>query len=121
MGTIRNKLFDHAVNLLELFHEIVFGLNTPGGIDNHHIAPVRLGPLDGVIDDGSGIGTLVLADDRNGGAVSTKLELIDSPGAEGVGGGEGDVVSFFRETIGHLRDTGGFPCAIDANDENDGE
>ncbi len=43
--------FDHAVDLLQLRHQVVGRVQSAGSITQHHVDVVGLGVLDGVVDD----------------------------------------------------------------------
>jgi len=75
---------------------------------------------DGVVDDGGGIGALVLADDVRVGAVRPDLQLIGGRRAEGVGCAEQDLLPLLPELRRDLADGGRLADAVDTDDQHDG-
>src|SRR5690348_1386072 len=96
-------------------------MQSPGGIHDQHITPARASRLNGIVDDRAGVGTGVLADDRNADALSPYFELIDSGSAERVGSRQDYTVAFSREAVGHFGYAGGLPRSVDADNENHGQ
>ena len=80
---------------------------------------VGLGRGDGVIDDGGGVGALVLADDVAVGALRPDLELVGRGGAEGVARAQEDLFALVAQLVRELADGGGLADAVDADDEDD--
>ena len=80
------ELADHPANLLQLFHQVVFGVQTTGGVGDQHVDATGLGGLHGVEDHRSRVGAGVLGDHRDLVALAPDLQLLDGGGAEGVTG-----------------------------------
>ena len=109
-----------AAHLFQLRHQIGFGLQAAGGIDDDVIDFARFGGLERVEHHGAGIGAGVLADHLGVGALAPDFELLDGGGAEGVGGAEQNGVAFGLEMRGQFADGGGFARAVDADHHDDG-
>src|SRR5579875_893090 len=90
-------------------------------INDEDIGPTRHGCLDGVVDNSTRIRALILADDGNADALSPYLELLDSAGAEGIGGGKHNTMSAACQPVGQFGDAGGFAGSIDSNYQHNGE
>src|SRR5579883_2303 len=96
-------------------------MQAPCRINNQDISPTCGGGLKRVIDDGPRIRPLILTDDGNANALAPYFELLDGPGAEGIGGSQHNAVSLAGEPVGQFGNAGGFAGAVDANHQDDGQ
>ena len=108
-----------AAHLIELGHEIFFVVKAAGGVYDDEIGFACAAGLEGVEDDGAGVGALGLFDEFGVGAGGPDFELFDGGGAEGIGGGDEDGLSFVVEAAGEFAGGGRFAGAVDADHHND--
>src|SRR6266852_9535440 len=120
MGTIRKQFLDNLVNFLQLFHQVILGLETASGIYNQDIASTCARGLDCVVNDCTGVGTGILTNYRYSNTLAPHFELIDSGGAKGIGGGQNDAMSLLVETVGEFGNGGCFAGVIEADYQDDG-
>jgi len=81
-------LADDAVELVQLLHEVVLGVQAAGGVDEQVIRMAGLRGGDGIVRHGGGIRAIGAGDDLDLEAGAPELELLDGGGAEGVTRGE---------------------------------
>ena len=58
-------LVDDAADLRQLVHEVRLGVQAPGGVGDDEVRATRDGRVDGVVDDGPGIGAGRMGHDRD--------------------------------------------------------
>ena len=119
MGGAGNELFGGAAHLVELFHEVGFGVEAAGGVDDEDLGPAGFGGGAGVVEGGRGVATLLGFDDLDAGALGPDFELLDGGGAEGVGGAEQHATVLGGEVRGELARGGGFAGAVDPDHHDD--
>src|SRR5580692_1031371 len=107
-----NNFGGGALHFFEFLHEIGFGVQAAGGVDDDGVGGTRFGCGHGVEDHGGGIGAGLLLDDFHTIALRPNFELFDGGGAEGVRGTEDDAASILAQTICELANTRGFAGAI---------
>ena len=112
------ELADHSANLFQLFHQIVFGVQTPSSVGNQHIHAARGSGLHRIEDHRGRVGTGVLSDHRNLVALAPHLQLLNRRRAKGVAGGEHDFLAFQLQLLGQLADGRGLAGAVDADHQN---
>ena len=112
------QLLHHPHHLLELFHQVALVLQAAGGIGDQHVGAAGAGSLDGVIDDGGGVGTSVLGDHRNIVALTPHLQLLDRGGTEGIPRRQHHALAFGLELLGQLADGGGLADAVHADHQD---
>ncbi len=108
-----------AANLGEFVHEILFGVEAAGGVDEDEVARAGAGGSDGVVNDGTGVGAFLMANEMAPGALGPDFDLFGGGGAEGVCGGEEDFPAGGGVAGGELAGGGGFAGAVDADEEDD--
>jgi hypothetical protein len=82
-----HALADHALDLLQLFHQVQLGRQAAGGIDHDHVHAARLARLHRVEGDRGRVARFL----RNHGdvvALAPDHQLLARGGAEGVAGGQ---------------------------------
>ncbi len=119
VGGIGDDAGGGAAHLFEFGHEVFFVMEAAGGIDDDEVGFAGAAGLEGVEDDGAGVGSLGLLDEFGVGAGGPDFELFDSGGAEGIGGGHEDGLSFVVEAAGEFAGGGGFAGPVDADHHND--
>ena len=77
---------DHALDLLQLVHQMRLTVQPAGGVGDQHIDATRARRLRGVEYHGARIGAGLLRDHRRAGARRPDLQLLDRGGAEGIAG-----------------------------------
>ena len=82
----RVQLAEHAPDLLQFLHEIVLGVQPPGGVGDQQVRFARLRRRQRVVDDRGRIGAGGLRDDRYVQALTPGLQLLDRRRAEGIAG-----------------------------------
>ncbi len=78
------QLFHYPDNLLQLFHQVRFILQTPGGIGNQYVNMARLRRLNGVENHRGGVGAGVLGDHRDIITLAPDLQLFHRRRTEGI-------------------------------------
>ena len=63
-------------------------MQSPGGVDDHHVVPARRGGLDRVESDGGRVSPLFAADEVGTRPIGPDLELFLGGGAVGIGRGD---------------------------------
>ena len=111
-------LAHHIHNLLQLAHEVVGRMQTPRSVDEHQIRAIGLGAFDGVVAHACRVASALALHDRHVRAAGPLFELLDSGGAERVGGTQNDLATGIGAFLGELADRGGFACAVDANEQH---
>ena len=107
-----------AANLLHLFHEVALGVEPAGCIDDEHVGAAGFGGLHGVEGDGRRVAALVVCNYVGACPLPPILELLDGGGAEGVRGGEEDLLALVTEERGQLRDARGLARAVHADHQH---
>ena len=107
-----------ALHFFELGHQIGFGVQASGGIDDDDVGGARLGSGHRVVNDRGGIGAGFLFDDFDAVALRPDFQLLDGGGAKGVRGAEHHAAAFLAKAVGELADAGGLARAVDADNEN---
>jgi len=108
-----------AADFTELFHQIVAGVDTAGGVADEELGAIGDGFLVGVKTNGRRVCIGVSFDYRDLQSLAPALELLDGGGAKGIGSSEAYRVAAFGEPEGELGGGGRFSGAIDTYDEND--
>ena len=118
MRRIDIEFFHDADNLLQLFHQVRFILQTTRGIGNQDVNIARLRRLDGVENDRCRIRAGVLGNHRNIVALPPNLELLNRRRAEGIPRRQHHRLALLLELTRQLADGGGFTDAVDADHQN---
>ncbi len=118
-GRVRALAHD-AHHLLQLAHEVVGGVQAPGGVDEHQVGPGGLGALDGVVADAGRIAAALAGDHLDPGAAGPHLQLLDGRGAERVGRAQQHMAARVGRLLGYLAHGGGLAGAVDAHEQHDG-
>ena len=79
---------DHALDLLELIHQVRLAVQPPGGVGQHHIDAARLRRLQRIEDHRARIGAGLLRAEQRAGAFGPDVQLLDRGGAKGIAGGQ---------------------------------
>jgi hypothetical protein len=103
--------------LLHLLHEIVFRVQTTGGVADEELGAGLDGTLITFETNSGGITIRRAFDERYVEALRPDFKLLHSSSAEGVRSGQHELVPGFLKQISKLRCGGGFAHAIDADDE----
>ena len=93
---------DHAPHLLQLFHQVGFGLQPAGGIDEHHVGAARFRRAHAVEHDRRRIGAFGAAHDLAAAALGPNRELLGRRGAKRVGRDEQHAFAFARKRVASL-------------------
>ena len=93
-------------------------MQTPGGVDQHHVGAVGLGRGERVESHRRWVGAHLLTDHRRPGAVGPHLQLVDGRGAERVRRADPDLAARLGELRGEFADGGGLAGAVDAHDHH---
>ena len=90
------------MNLAELLHEIVLGVQTPRRVHDQDVGLRGPGSLPGVKGHGRRVAALPLGDDPHPGALAPDLELFDGRGPKGVRRRHDDALPPLQELRGEL-------------------
>ena len=112
---IRVRLPDDRVDLAQLFHEIVLGLQAARRVDQHHIRPARGTRGHRIERDRARVGAGTLTHQLRAGTVCPDRKLIDRRRPEGIGRADHDLLTELTEPVCQLADSGGLAAAVDAN------
>jgi len=119
VGSARNHFCGGAFHFFEFKHEIGFGVETAGGVDDYGIGAAGFCCSHGVEDYRGGVGAGFLFDEFDAVALGPDFELFDRGSAEGVRGAKDDAAAILAEAIGEFADAGGFAGTVYADDEDD--
>ncbi|MND54073.1 hypothetical protein D3C80_451250 [compost metagenome] len=106
------ELADDPANLLQLFHQVVFGVQAASGVGDQHVDATGLGGLYGIEDHRSGVGAGVLGDHRDLVTLAPYLQLLDRSGTEGVASSQHHFLAFELQLLGQFADGGGLAGAV---------
>src|SRR5262245_37689867 len=112
----RSPLRD-APDLLELLHQVDFGVHAAGGVDQDDTRAASARGVDGVEDDGARVGSLLAAHDVGPDAVGPVGELVGGGGPKRVGGRHERGVTVVDLAPGELGDGRGLPCPVHADEQ----
>ena len=76
------------------------------------------GGLQGIINDGTGVGTGLVGDDVHPDPFPLLLKLVDGGGPEGIRRRQEDTVAVFLQAMGELGDRGGLAAAVNADQQD---
>ena len=106
---------------VELGHQVVLGVQAPGGVDDHDVGALLAPAADRLERDRAGVALGRARDDLAAGAPRPLLELLDGGGAERVGGAEHDAQALvLRQVPGELADRRRLAGPVDAGDHDHG-
>lgn len=115
-----NVLFDDALDLAQLAHEMILGMESSRRIDQEHVRVSRQRGLTRIVGYGAGVGALFMFDDLHVNSLGPNRELFDGGGPKRIAGGKDDgfalVGKVFRE-FGHAR---GFSGPVNTGHEDHG-
>src|ERR1700722_6166964 len=84
MRSIRNNPLRRAPHFVELRHQAVLGMQTPGGINDEHVIAPRLRSLQCIEERSRRIAALPRLDDLNAAPLPPDLKLLNGSRAEGI-------------------------------------
>ena len=106
---------DGTLDFGQLVHQVDFGVEATGGVNDGHVAVVVDGVLHGFVSDRSGVGFHAFAKKVAPDALRPDFELVHRSGAEGIAGAHHDFFALLFVLPGQFADGGGFADAVDAN------
>ena len=109
----------HAHDLLQLGHQVALGVEPPGGVDEHDVAPARARRGQRVVRHRRGIGAGARTDDLDARARRPHVELLARGGAERVRRDQRRRAALAREARGELAGERRLADAVDADEERD--
>ena len=107
------------MNLAELLHEIVLGVQAPRRVHDQDVGLRGTGGLPGIEGHGRRVAALTLGDDPHPGALAPDLKLLDGRGPEGVRRRHDDALSPLQELRGELARRGRLSAPVDADHQED--
>ena len=116
---IGNHFLHHILDLGQLVHQIDLVMQATGGIDNHHIRPVRLCRTQRVKCHRSRVGTHLLLHDRHSYPFAPNHQLLYSCGAERIGCSQIHIFTGLLELISQFADRGRLAYPVHAYDHDD--
>ena len=108
----------HALDLLELVHQMSLGVQPPRGVGDQDVDVARARGLQAIEDDGGGLGARLLGDDGHPIALGPDLQLFARRGAKGIAGGEHDAAALGEQPVRQFADGGGLAGAVDADHQD---
>ncbi|CAM2148209.1 hypothetical protein PT2222_10431 [Paraburkholderia tropica] len=111
-------LADHALDLLELIHQMELRGQAAGRVGHHHVDAARARRVHGVEDHRGRVAAFLLHD-RHVVALAPDGELLARGGAERVAGGQQHALVEALQMLGELADAGGLARAVHARDHHD--
>ncbi|MFM1942854.1 MAG: hypothetical protein RI897_1836 [Verrucomicrobiota bacterium] len=102
VGCAGGLFSEDAMEFLEFLHEVLFGVEAAGGIDDEGVGIAGGGSADGVVADGGGVGAVGAGDDWGMEAFAPEFELFDGGGAERIAGGEDGYEFLLLEVVGEF-------------------
>ena len=94
-------------------------MEPPRRVAEHYVHPPGLGGLKGVEEHRAGVRPLVLADQVRLGPLGPDFQLVCRRRPEGVRRAEEALLPAVAQEVRHLADGGGFPHAVDPDEEED--
>ena len=107
-----------AVYLLQLFHQVLFIMESACRVDEQDVRLLRLARSDGVINDRRRIRSFFVLDDADVAPVRPNRELFRRRRTEGIRRREHDALSHRGKIMGELPDRRGLPHAVYARNKN---
>ncbi len=114
----REGFVGDPADLLELLHEVGFGVEAASGVYEDDVTAAVLGSLDGVEDDGCGIAATFPFHKLYFSFFSPFLELFGGSGSKGICSSHEDLFPFGGVPLGQLGDGGGLAVAIGADNKD---
>ena len=112
---------DHAAHLCELLHQVMLGVEPPGGIADDHVEAAGARRLHGVERHRAGVCSLRPTNDVAARSLTPGHQLLDGGGAEGVGRAEHHgAAKLVVQVPRDLADRRGLPRAVDAHHQDHG-
>ncbi len=111
------ELGGDAPDLFQFFHEIEFGVQPPGGIDDKDVGAAAFRRLIRVINDRAGVGAGQVGDNIHTDPLTLFFKLVDGCRPESVRRRQEDGLAFLFEFISKLGDGSGLAAAVDADDQ----
>ena len=118
MRRARHFARNHAHHFPQFFHQVLFGVQPPGGVGDQHVHVARTRRFDGIEQHGRRIRAGRMFNHVAAGALPPDFQLLDGGGAEGVSGDQQHVFALRLEFARQFADCRGFARAVDADDEN---
>ena len=119
MGRPRHFAAGDAAHLVELGHQVVFGVEPSGGVDDDEIVVALLGGSQRVENDGGRIGAGFLHDDLNPQASRPDFQLLVRCRPKGVGCTKQGAAALLTEVVRKLGDGRRLADSVHADDEDD--
>ena len=116
---VRQLFIHHAEDLGELFHQMLFVVQTSGGIEDDDIAVAGDACLNGIVHHGGGVRPLFVLHDIHPGALRPYVELVDGGRTEGIRRAQYHLFALRFVHGGELADGGGLARAVHADHQDD--
>ena len=116
MRSARNNALRGAAHLVQLGHQIRFSVQASGGINDYVVHFAGLRGLQGIVQDGGGIASLLRLDNFCVATLAPDFELLNGCSPEGVGGAEQDGFAVGTKNMGQLADGRCLSRAVYADD-----
>ena len=112
-------LLDNPHDFSQFFHQVVFVVEAPCGIYQHHVAVTCQCRIAGVKGYRSGVGTLLVLYEFGAAALCPCFQLFDCCCAESIAGRNHDFFAFVFKACGQFSDSGSLAGAIYPDDQDD--
>ena len=110
---------EHALDLLELVHQMRLGMQPPGRIGDQHVDVPRPRRLQGIEYHRRRLRARLLGDDGHAIALRPDRQLLARRRPEGVARREHDAAALGEQPVRELADGGGLARAVDPHHQND--
>ena len=118
-GGLRVELLEDATDLGELIHQVAFGVQPSGGIEDQIIRPSAGGRLIGIKGDGCRIGPLLAGNERQVEPLAPGLELFVRGGPKGVACSDKDGLTLIVQPFAEFGSSCGFSRTVDPDQADD--
>ncbi len=110
----------YAAYFLQLLHQIIFGVQPAGGVDDQDVGLTGLAGADGVVDYRSWVGPRLVMDNVHPYPFAPDFELVYSRGPESVRRPKDDLFALSLVITGQFSDGGGLTRTVNPDYQNDG-
>jgi hypothetical protein len=115
----RDLALGNPEDLDKLIHQVLFGVETPGGVHKKGVTAAGTSGGDGVKDNSTGICALLVADEVTSGALCPNLNLFSGGRTKSIGRSEKDFAPLPAPAGREFTGGGGLARAVHTGQEDD--